>query len=149
MFILNLGRGRNCGKNTQFPGCAEAVAPPFKLRHNFCSSKCRMRRFIQLIWNSVLTKITRMHSSRMRTAHSLTVCRSICWGAYMARMPPCHACPPAMHGPPCHACPPPHHTCPHASPCHACCPPPRTPPPPCGQTDTCKNVTFANFVCRR
>ena len=25
----------------------------------------------------------------------------------------------------------------------------RTPPPPCGQTDTCKNITFANFVCGR
>ena len=23
------------------------------------------------------------------------------------------------------------------------------PPPSCGQTDTCKNITFANFVCRR
>ena len=22
-------------------------------------------------------------------------------------------------------------------------------PPPCGQTDTCKNITFANFVCGR
>ena len=21
--------------------------------------------------------------------------------------------------------------------------------PPCGQTDTCKNITFANFVCGR
>ena len=25
----------------------------------------------------------------------------------------------------------------------------QTPPPPCGQTDTCKNITFANFVCGR
>ena len=23
------------------------------------------------------------------------------------------------------------------------------PPPPCGQTDTCKNITFTNFVCGR
>ena len=22
-------------------------------------------------------------------------------------------------------------------------------PPPCGQTDTCKNITFTNFVCGR
>ena len=44
---------------------------------------------------------TRMHSSRMRTARSLTVSRSICQGAR-----PCHACPPAMHTP--------HHTCPLA-----------------------------------
>ena len=26
---------------------------------------------------------------------------------------------------------------------------PRYSPHPCGQTDTCKNITFANFVCRR
>ena len=25
----------------------------------------------------------------------------------------------------------------------------RMPRPPCGQTDTCKNITFANFVCGR
>ena len=27
--------------------------------------------------------------------------------------------------------------------------PPRTRHPPCGQTHTCKNITFANFVCGR
>ena len=77
--------------------------------------------------------------------------------------------PPAMHIPlPCippyHACP--HHACPlpcippamHA-PCHAhppamhtplpCMPPTTQTPLPRVQTDTCKNITFANFVCGR
>ena len=72
-------------------------------------------------------------------------------------MPSCHAylpphMPPATHTPTMHA---PAITCP----CHAC-PLPCIPPamhaptmhtplparPPCGQTDTCKNITFANFV---
>ena len=62
--------------------------------------------------------------------------------APLPHMPPCHTCPPAMHAPPpcmppCHACP-----LPHTSPCHARL-------PPCGQKDTCKNITFANFVCGR
>ena len=52
-----------------------------------------------------------------------------------ASQAPCHACPPAMHAPH-HACTP-HHT--HTPAMHA--------PPPCGQTDTCKNITFTNFVC--
>ena len=60
-------------------------------------------------------------------------------------MPANQACPPAT--PPCHACPlphmPTHRACPHhaRNPCHAC------PPPVDRQTDTCKNITFANFVC--
>ena len=77
---------------------------------------------------------------------------------------PCHTWPPAIHAP-CYAWP--HYACPPAihNPCHAC-PPPCMPPdthtpamplpcmppchnPPCGQTDTCKNITFANFVCGR
>ena len=84
--------------------------------------------------------------------------------------------PPAMHAPPRkHACPHPRkHTCPprkHAHPPEArmpprkhACPPGSTHAPPgsthysppeacmpplCGQTDTCKNITFANFVCGR
>ena len=85
---------------------------------------------------------TRMHSSRMRTACSLTISRSI----YQGRGHACHACtppphmPPAMHVP-CHACPPCHTyplPCmppPHMPPCHACPPAMHTPchacPPPC------------------
>ena len=65
---------------------------------------------------------------------------------------PCHAQPSATHAP-CHACPPtmhaPHHACPchvwsplpHTHPCHAC-------PPPLW-TDTCENITFANFFSGR
>ena len=77
-------------------------------------------------------KLTRMHSSRMRTARSLTVSRRI----------PCT--PPAtMHTPgTVHA--PWHHSYPPAP-----CTPPTRHVPPCGQTDTCKNITFANFVCGR
>ena len=94
-----------------------------------------------------------MHFSRMRTARSLTISRSICWGGgCMPCMPPamytpCHR-PPAIHAPlPCmpsalhasllhmlpamyalhHACPP-CHACPHhTSPC-CTCPLPCTPP---------------------
>ena len=59
-----------------------------------------------------------MHSSRMRTARSLTVSSSICRGGghvplpctsphYAMHAPPATHDPPAMHTPPCHACPPP------------------------------------------
>ena len=86
----------------------------------------------------------RMHSSRMRTARSLTISpylivsgRGHVWHACY----PCRTCPPAMHAP-CHTCPPTMHA------------PPATHPPamhahPRWQTDTCKNINFANFVCRR
>ena len=62
---------------------------------------------------------TRMHSSRMRTAHSLTVC---------------HARSPATHAPTCHTCPPPRLPCmpPATRPpptCHTCPYLPRKPPP--------------------
>ena len=51
-----------------------------------------------------ITSLTRMHSSRMRTAHLLTVSRSICHVCHppphMPLLPctPCHA-PPAIHAP--------------------------------------------------
>ena len=59
----------------------------------------------------------------MRTARSLTVChgRSICrGGAYVACIPPCHACPPTMHDP--LPCPPTTHAPHHACPRHTCPP---------------------------
>ena len=93
---------------------------------------------------------TRMHSSRMRTARSLTISHSICCGTHappamhaplchthplplmppMPHMPPCHAhllpcMPPTMHTPH-HACPPPcmppvtHAPPAMHDPCHAC-----------------------------
>ena len=73
-------------------------------------------------------------------------------------MPTCHTCPPPHMPPTIHA---PHHTHPPTmyAPCHVCAPPCRPhathtpwhicPLPPCGQTDICKNLTFANFVCGR
>ena len=114
---------------------------------------------------------TRMHSSRMRITRSLTVspCLMV-FGEGGACVPhhtmhaPHHAYPPAMHAP--LPCMPPHHTHPlpstppamHAplphTPHHAC-PLPCRPPPhhACPHvnrmTDTCKNITFANFVCGR
>ena len=104
------------------------------------------------------TNRTRMHSSRMRTACSLTVSHGIC---HTCPNPAMHAplpcMPPTMHTPlPCtpyHTHPLPctllHHTCPttakHAPTMHA--PLPRT--PPSLWTDTCENITFANFVCGR
>ena len=77
------------------------------------------------------TMTTRMHSSRMRTARSLTVSRSICHACPLSCMPPCHTCPPAMHPPAMHA-PPATHTFPamHAPlPCMS--PLPHMPPVPC------------------
>ena len=113
-----------------------------------------------------------MHSSRMCTAHSLTVyhIRSICQGRVcMVHMPPCHAhpscMPPTIHAP-YHACPPPTtplpcmppcHTrpLPHMPPHHACplpamhapslpCMPPscQACPPVNRMTDGCKNITL-------
>ena len=85
-----------------------------------------------------------MHSSRMRTARSLTVSRGICQACPLAmhaphHAPPCHACHPATHAAlphmptlphtPYHACPHPvmHAPLPHMPP--AMHPPPCTPPP--------------------
>ena len=75
--------------------------------------------------------LKRMHSSRIRSARSLAVSHSICWGHA------CHACP-LPHMPPCHACPPPHMPSLPCTPhCYACpsathtllpCMPPATPP---------------------
>ena len=71
---------------------------------------------------------TRIHSSRMCTAHSLTVSRHI-----LCNPPSNHACPPQPCMPPCnHACPPSNHTCPlatmHPPHNHACPPQPCMPP---------------------
>ena len=68
----------------------------------------------------------------------------------------CHTCPPGAttHAPQSnHTCPPPpsrrsNHACPPRS-NHACPPGSTTHAPPCGLTDTCKNITFANFFCGR
>ena len=120
---------------------------------------------------------TRMHSSRMRTTCSLTVSHHIlctppsnhacplqpCMPPPQPHMPPSnhahppptmHVPPPTTHAPHNHACPP--------QPCmppsnHACPPANHTHPPcnhayplaPCGQTDTCKKITFVNFNCGR
>ena len=103
----------------------------------------------------VLSILTRMHCSRMRTARSMTVCRSCsicmpCTPPSPATHPPScthtpsHA-PPSHTRPPSHACPPAMHTPSHAHPL----PQPHMPSPPRGQTDTCKNITFTNFVCGR
>ena len=118
---------------------------------------------------------TRIHSSRMPTAGSLTVSPYLivfAGGACVACTPlpctplpcmppchaPCHVCPlphmpPTMHAPlPCTpppCTPPAMHTPPPCTPL-PCMPPCHAPPgmhPPCGQTDTCKNITFANFIC--
>ena len=70
---------------------------------------------------NVLQKFTQSNNARMRTAHSVTVCRShsICLGGAcmspltthvpLPHMPPGHAHPPAMHAPG-HTCPPAMHT---------------------------------------
>ena len=89
------------------------------------------------------------HCSRMRTARSLTISRSIC-----------HARPPAMHAPlrqmPPLPCMPPHHTCPpamrapsrqaHALPLHTC--PPAT-HAPFLWTHASENITLPQLRCGR
>ena len=86
---------------------------------------------------------------------------SPCTPPFTTHTPLHHACPPLLHMPPFTTHAPLHHAHP-PSPCmrpfathapfhHACNPSPCTPPgnharPPCLQTDTCKNITFANFV---
>ena len=119
--------------------------------------------------------LTRMHSSRMCTARSLTVSRRIlCMPPRQKpHMPPGknHACPPRRN----HAHPPAktthapgsNHVHPPGATMHAplsnhACPPsppeqPRMPPPgatthapPVNRiTDACENITFANYVCGR
>ena len=126
-----------------------------------------------------------MHSSRMRTARSLTVSRHIlCMPPPQPCMP--HHPPATMHAPqqphmppspanhtrlpPLQPCmPPSNHACPLATmhspqqphmppatthtPRQPCTPPSNHTHPPCnhacGQTHTCKNITFANYVCGR
>ena len=79
--------------------------------------------------------LTRLHSSRMRTARSLTVSRSIQGGWFC---PPSHGCrPPWMRTPS------PLDADPHSSPSWM------QTHPPVGRQTTCENITFANFVCRR
>ena len=95
---------------------------------------------IQFEWP--LQKTTRMHSSRMRTARSLSVSRSICCGTHapLPRTPPAMH-PPATHAPhtplPCTPAPlprtPPSHTCPPAMYTPVPCMPPamQSSPQPC------------------
>ena len=113
---------------------------------------------------------TRMHSSSMRTAHSLTISRSICHA-----WPPSHACPPprmppAMHASlPCmpsvmhtsptmhaprHAHPATMHaSLPHMAPHHAHPHPPakHDPPPPWTEflTHASENITLPQLRCGR
>ena len=101
--------------------------------------------------NSLLTRI---HSSRMHTAHCN--CRFSCHACPPAMHAPHHACPlpcmpPAMHALPCHAHPPP-----QTPPCHACplpCMPPlpNMSPPPWTEflTHTCDNITLQQLRCGR
>ena len=118
---------------------------------------------------------TRMHSSRMHTACSLTISRRV---PHTPPLPPCmppqphmplttmhaplqphtppcnHAPPAAMHAPwqPC--MPPSNHAHPLATmqaPGNHACPPATTHAPLWTEwlTDRCKNITFANFICGR
>ena len=111
---------------------------------------------------------TRMHSSRMRTARSLIVSPYfvVSHAHPPQEQPRTHLPAATMHAPLEQPCTPPRaathappaattHALPgattHAPPGATMHTPPEQPrmPPPCGQTDTCKNITFANFVCGR
>ena len=108
----------------------------------FIAIKCGITCRCVQKWNTFYLKIlpTRMHSvgcvppaavavSPVTHDHSHTC-------PYATHIP-CHAHPPAMNPP--HAM----HTPPHMPPSM------HTPCPPCGQTDTCENITFANSFCGR
>ena len=135
-FLTNV---RHCFKGLSPSPCPSMSVSKFNILSMVTDNLMRKMDGTPILPVNVCQK--RMHSSRMRTARSLTVSRSICH----AHPPlPCHACLPATHAPH-HARPPATHAPPamHAPLCHA------YPPPSCGQTDTCKNITFANFVCLR
>ena len=151
-----------------------------------------MRKKIQILFWSIIKKPihfyqkTRMHSSRMRIARSLTISPYLVVFAPPHHAHPLPCTPPTMHAPPaihapyhahpsCHVCP--CHACPlphmppamhaplpcmpfhHACPLHDTCPPATHAPPAmhaphhthptCGETHTCKNITFTNFICGR
>ena len=105
---------------------------------------------------------TRMHSSRMRTTRLLPVSPNMhCSreGGHLPRgvcLPGGCACPGGgwVNLPKGGGCTCPGGTCPGGCTCPEVYLPrglylPRYSPPPYGQTDTCKNITFVNFVCRR
>ena len=50
-----------------------------------CSRKCSFATVNNILRINLKLNDTRMHSCRMRTARSLTVSRSICWGVYLLR----------------------------------------------------------------
>ena len=97
--------------------------------------------------NLIAITITRLPSSRMHTAHLLTISQhTLCRGVYVPGCLLAHegflpsgrclprggcvvpgGCLPGGYIPACNW----------------------ADPPPCGQTDTCENITFANFVYRR
>ena len=93
---------------------------------------------------------TGMHSSRMRTARSLTISHSICHVHPPATRPSCHTCPPTMNAPH-HACPLPHtpptmHAPPPCMPlCHAH-PAPTTHAPPCHGRPPCGQNSWQTLL---
>ena len=98
---------------------------------------CSFRETISQTCKSILLVSlcrTRMHSSRMRTACSLTVSCSIC-GGVGGHACPCHTCPhhahPLLCMPLCHACPPPHTPPTMHAPHHTCSPTMHAPSPSC------------------
>ena len=139
--IFSLSHSHSLSVNAPLPCCTAPFSwrPRRRLLFSACVRAASSQTVLQL------NNKTRMHSSKMRTARSLTVSRSICRGHAW------HACLPAMHAPR-HACPPLPHMPPamhappaiHAPSMHT--PLSHMPPSPCGLTDTCKNLTFANFV---
>ena len=71
----------------------------------------------------------------------------LCISSYPAYIPPR----PTMHTPPEQPCTPPrsNHACPLGATMHTPQEQPCMPPPPRTTTHTCKNITFANYVCGR
>ena len=116
-FLTNV---RHCFKGLSPSPCPSMSVSKFNILSIVTDNLMRKMDATPILPVNVCQK--RMHSSRMRTARSLTVSRSICHAQPpppLPCMPTCHTCPPPCT-PPCHAC----------SPCHACPPSAMHTPPP-------------------
>ena len=83
-----------------------------------------------------MIKSTRLHSSGSKLVDRIPAC-TVAGGGGVHAFGTCRGGVPAQGGLPAGGVPAQGGTCPGTSPRH------------CGQTDTCNNITFANFVCGR
>ena len=141
--------------------CRENQFKPFILFSCYRDSRYVFVFFLLMCSNrDQIKEWTRMHSSRMRTARLLLISPSMhcSWGVYLTRGIPTGRLPAGGCTCPARGC-----TCREGVPAWGDVPAGGVPTQgvylrrgylpqvlhPCGQTDTCKNITFANFLCGR